>query len=377
MSNVKRSNEVDVIRMAALVGICIVNVHFMALPEYAMFIPPTNVLDKAAAFFVESFFQFKFFILFSFIFGWGMAIQARSAEGKGRAFSKQYFRRLLGLALFGAMHAVFVFVGDILLLYAFLGLFLWKIRNCSPSKLLKISIAMVVLSLVTQACLAVIMDMALNHKEFAKIPLVTSATLGGSYLETVQVRLESWLPTFFMLIFLQGPLAFAAFAAGLAAAKTNFFDENNRFYQRIARWLPLLLVVALPLNLFYAAVSGGSVPENFGALSFWGFTLVAIGAPVLSLVYLLVFIRISRVLSLPELFVLAGRNSLSTYVLQGVIAGLIFGGYGLGFFDKLGYGQLLLVSILIAVFSLIVIGIWVKFFGRGPLEPLLRKFSGN
>ena len=72
MSAVRRSNEVDIIRMAALIGICVVNVPFMALPVESVFIPPDSFYDKSAAFLVECFLQLKFFILFSFIFGWGI-----------------------------------------------------------------------------------------------------------------------------------------------------------------------------------------------------------------------------------------------------------------------------------------------------------------
>lgn len=94
--------------MAALIGICIVNVPFMALPLEAFFTPPTMLPDRIATFLVESFLQLKFFLLFSFIFGWGMAIQARSAQSKGQDFKPRYFRRMAGLALFGVLHAIFV-----------------------------------------------------------------------------------------------------------------------------------------------------------------------------------------------------------------------------------------------------------------------------
>ena len=73
MNTLQRSSEVDIVRMAALIGICVVNVPFMALPVESVFIPPDGFYDKIAAFLVEGFFQLKFFILFSFIFGWGMA----------------------------------------------------------------------------------------------------------------------------------------------------------------------------------------------------------------------------------------------------------------------------------------------------------------
>ena len=68
------------------------------------------------------------------------------------------------------------------------------------------------------------------------------------------------------------------------------------------------------------------------------------------------------------ILVLAGRNSLSTYILQGVLAGFIFGAYGLGLYDSVGYAGLLLLSLLIALSAMVLVGIYAKIFGRGPLS---------
>lgn len=123
-STVGRSNEVDIIKMAAPIGICVVNVPFMALPAESVFMPPEGFYNRCAAFIVESFLQLKFLLLFSFIFGWGMAIQSKSAASKGQSFAKRYFRRMAGLAFLGVSHAILVFSADILLLYALLGMLL-------------------------------------------------------------------------------------------------------------------------------------------------------------------------------------------------------------------------------------------------------------
>ncbi|MCC5903641.1 MAG: DUF418 domain-containing protein [Halomonas sp.] len=376
MSAVRRSNEVDIIRMAALIGICVVNVPFMALPVESVFIPPDSVYDKSAAFLVECFLQLKFFILFSFIFGWGMAIQSRSAESKGLSFSKRYFRRMAGLAILGVSHAILVFSGDILLLYALLGLFLWLIKNFSPRQLMKFAAWMLPLSMVFLTIIALLID-AVMTDEAISFASIGGANLGGGFIEATKARFADWPITLGFLVLLQGPLALGAFAAGLAAAKTDFFSENSAGFNLIQQRLPLLIIIALPLNILYAAVVGGIVPEAYEILSLLGFVLIAIGAPALSLIYLYLFIRLSRMIKMPHLLVLAGQNSLSSYVAQGVLAGFVFGAYGLGLFHSLGHAALIPVSLTIALMAMVLVGVCAKIFGRGPLEPILRKISGS
>ena len=376
MSALRRTNEVDIIRMAALIGICVVNVPFMALPVESVFIPPDSFYDKSAAFLVECFLQLKFFILFSFILGWGMAIQSRSAESKGQSFAKRDFRRMAGLAILGVVHAILVFSGDILLLYALLGLFLWLIRDFSPRQLIKFAAWMLPLSMIFITIIAVLID-AVMTDEAISYAEIGGASLGGSFLEGTKTRLVDWPVTLGFLVLLQGPLALGAFAGGLAAAKTDFFSENSDGLKLIQQRLPLLIIIALPSNILYAAVVGGIVPENYEILALFGFVFIAIGAPALSLIYLYLFIRLSRMIKMPHLLVLAGQNSLSSYVAQGVLAGFVFGAYGLGLFHSVGHAGLIPVSLIIALVAMVLVGVCAKTFGRGPLEPILRKISGR
>lgn len=376
MKALPRSNEVDIIRMAALIGICVVNVPFMALPVESVFIPPDSLYDKSAAFLVECFLQLKFFILFSFVFGWGMAIQSRSAESKGQSFSKRYFRRMAGFAIIGVFHAVLVFSGDILVLYALLGLFLWLIKDFSSRQLMKFAAWMLPLSMMFLTIIAVLID-ALMTDEAISFVTIGGAALGGGFLEATRARFSDWPITLGFLVLLQGPLALGAFAAGLAAAKADFFSKNSEGFNLIQQCLPLLIIIALPLNALYAAVVGGIVPESYEILSLLGFVLIAIGAPALSLIYLYLFIRLSRMIKMPHLLVLAGQNSLSSYVAQGVLAGFVFGAYGLGLFHSFGHAALIPVSLAIAFIAMILVGVCAKIFGRGPLEPILRKISGS
>lgn len=68
--------------------------------------------------------QGKFWVLFALLFGMGFALMRERAERAGRPFFGLYLRRTLLLALFGVLHIVFVWVGDILFAYALSALLL-------------------------------------------------------------------------------------------------------------------------------------------------------------------------------------------------------------------------------------------------------------
>src|SRR5262245_10124708 len=75
-------------------------------------------LDWFASWFIAYFVQGKFWTIFSLLFGMGFAVMLTRAERGQRAFLVPYLRRILALAVFGALHFIFLWTGDILYSYA-------------------------------------------------------------------------------------------------------------------------------------------------------------------------------------------------------------------------------------------------------------------
>lgn len=117
----ERIEALDVVRGFALFGIFLMNVEFfgraMSGIGEGMPLGLTGV-DWLASWFVAYFVQGKFWTIFSLLFGMGFAVMLTRAERGGRAFLKPYLRRILALAVFGAVHYIFLWEGDILFSYA-------------------------------------------------------------------------------------------------------------------------------------------------------------------------------------------------------------------------------------------------------------------
>jgi len=361
-----RTAGIDLLRSIALIGIAVVNIPFLASP-------PSLVrqagIDGVAQFLVEWLFQGKFFILFSFVFGWGFAVQIAAAERAGQSATKRLVLRLSGLAVLGVAHGLLVFAGDILLLYAVLGIGLLLLHRASLGLLVRVMAGSMVLGLASLAVLGAVLP-----EQFASMA-PSPGTMGyrGGLADSIAQRISDWPFALAFVVLFNGPIAFAAFVAGLAAARLGVLEPGSPILLRLDRALPLLLVGGLALNAIYAAAVSGLFGEGLAALA--GFALLAMAAPMLSTAYLLLILRASRLWSTPGILAAGGRMSLTCYVLEGVLAGLVFNGYGLGLYGTVGAAGCLVIALGIAAVTHLAAGAWLRIFQEGPLETLLRRWT--
>lgn len=360
-----RNTEVDVLRSAALFGICVVNLPFLGLPAEAQLAPAIQPLDRIAAFGVEWLFQGKFFLLFSFIFGWGFGVQIISANRQGKNYVPAYLRRLAGLALFGVLHALLVFSGDILLLYALLGLLLLPLAHLSPRALIRLAVAILPVAALCLFGLGLILGLE-------GAGATGQSGLAGTFAEATRQRLADWPDVFFFVALFSGPLALGAFVLGLAAARTSFLTPGHPGWARLTRAVPWLIAPAFALNAIYAAAMGGLLPPPPSPLPILSLTALALGAPLLAALWLWLLVEMARRMNIPAALHVAGRNSLTAYVTQGILAGLAFGAYGLGLFGQLGASGLFVLSCAVWAATTALAAFWQKIHQRGPLEILLR-----
>lgn len=118
----ERIQALDVIRGFALIGIFFMNIEWFnrSFFDFGSGIPAgTHGIDWLATYFVNFFVAGKFWTIFSLLFGMGFAVMLTRSEETGRAFIKPYIRRILALGVFGLLHTILLWPGDILYSYAF------------------------------------------------------------------------------------------------------------------------------------------------------------------------------------------------------------------------------------------------------------------
>jgi len=118
---------IDALRGFALLGILLMNVELFnrAYASVSLGLDPDAIgIDRTADLLIYLFVRAKFWILFSLLFGMGFALMLDRAQAAGRGFVRTYLRRTLLLLLFGAIHGILIWEGDILTGYAVTALFL-------------------------------------------------------------------------------------------------------------------------------------------------------------------------------------------------------------------------------------------------------------
>lgn len=368
----------DALRGFALLGIVLVNAPFIAI-NTVVGIGAADVFNASnywPAFLITSLALGKFYLLFSFLFGYSAAYVLKS----DRKNIPRWLARAAMLILFGALHAVFLFHGDILFVYGVLAVALVGLYFRSDRVLQIWSRVLYFSTAGLFGIFALLLLVAENVLGEDLGETITSSSLdmalvGGSFNEAAVARFELWSSGLVESFLLQGILAFAAFLVGVLASRRKLLaaGANPEAMKKLALWgLGLGLPIQLTGSWFLLQ---NQLSENFSSGVDLGlFVLLFFSAPLLSAGYVgglwLVLQTLGRGVGL---IAAAGRHSLSVYISQSLILAFVFSNWGLGLFGQL---QLWLVT-LIAIAAWLVpslLALWnSRYRASGPLEWLLKK----
>jgi uncharacterized protein len=369
----ERIISVDVLRGLAILGILLMNISSFSgqagdLQTWA------EPLDRAIFILTRLFIEAKFYSLFSLLFGWGMALQMARAEARGDAFIPRILRRLSVLFLMGLTHAIFLWSGDILAVYAICGVILLLFRNRSDRTLLFTAAVFL---------LAAILIWIPGHAPNAfrtwyaetmnLLPLATPpnrAYANGAYWTVTRVRFREFLQSLTVLLYAFGKV-FAMFLVGFLFGRRKVFEhaQHNPRFLRPLLWLGLTF--GLTFNMIYVVLLTGSLDLAEPQRRFFANAARTIGAPALMVFYVVGLLHLmqrktwgERMAPLADV----GRMALTNYILQSVVATFVFYGYGLGLFGRIDPTFGLIFTLLLFAGQVRLSRWWLEHHRFGPLE---------
>ena len=387
-----RIASLDFIRGVAVMGILAANIVAFGQPFAAYTYPGAFLTEHDRAADLMWVAQFvlidgKMRALFTLLFGAGLYLFLEKAWEKGSGIRLQV-GRLLWLGLFGAAHFVFLWKGDILLLYASCGLVaLLFVRMEPPNQLILGLIGYIIGALIYLGA-AWSMEAA-NSGTF--LPAGEQASdLQQSMLDTKQRNLDDSL----------------ADAAPIIAGDYPAFVSSNLegLGQGLLSWLETLPLMLVGMALYRMGFFEGAFARR--KLIFWGLVGIIGGGLVQlwiawraledGLTYYgtlaaftgwALFPRLAMSLGLLALLTVigsrgpgwlhgriaaAGRAAFTNYLGTSILMLFVFHGWALGLFGKLTRGELYLVVLATWAIMLLWSKPWLDRFRYGPFEWLWR-----
>lgn len=380
----------DALRGFAILGIASAN-----FPEFSLysFLPPPDTAhlpasqaDRWIRYLLYAMVDGKFYTLFSLLFGLGFSIILENISRKGENALPIFYRRMSILAAIGILHLMFIWSGDILLLYALLGMLLPLFRNLSDRSLLTLAFSLLFLPVCVDALCETV-----HIVPWA--PVVEWQQTYCARFGITEDNFAYWLhdATHYREVFhflIQGAMVRAQeFIEGnryfkvLGLFLIGFYLGRQHLYARLQEKKPWLkrvfgisLAIGLPASLLYAwsATNGHPNGSTFHSLLYFlsvyplsfsyaaGFCLLFLSHPHLALF---------RWLAAP------GRMALSNYIGQSLAGMFLFYGIGGGWGSTVSLTTTELIAWGIFAFQAFFSRLWLFVFRFGPLEWLWRSLT--
>lgn len=383
--NIKKERFIilDFLRGIALLGICLAN-----FPEFALYTfqssdvveaMPTAGVDQVVKYFQYMFIDGKFYTLFSLLFGIGFSIILSNSMKNNRNGLRIFYRRMIVLLFIGFFHLIALWAGDILILYAFLGLFLPLFRNLSDKKLLVSAVILLLFPVFIDACIT-LFDWNLSA------PVIRATQYFHDRAGITEQNFPVWLAevtgyTDVLKFNLAGAfIRMQEFIDGNRAFKVmglfiiGFYIGRNRMYANLEKHTTGLrkirnigFMIGIPFSILYAwnAMHGYFLGLT-GSAAVYAISVFPLSFAYISVICL--FYLKNKERRIFSIVAAPGRMALTNYMMQSVFGILIFYGIGGGLGAKTGLVYVEWIALAVYLAQILYSNVWLRYLRFGPME---------
>lgn len=377
-----RIEVVDALRGFAVMAILLVH----SLEHFIFPVYPTTqsewlaILDEGVFSVVFALFAGKAYAIFALLFGFTFYIQSYNQEMKGRDFGFRFLWRLLLLAGFATLNAAFFPAGDVLLLFAVVGVVLFLVRKWSNRAILILAIV----------CL--LQPIEWYHYFMSVVNpsyLLPDLGVGDMYSEVAAYTKDGSFGTFILSNITLGQKASlywaigagrflqtaGLFLLGLYIGRKKLFVISDL---HLCFWMKMLIIGAICFAPLYSLKElvmqsdNDVVRQTVGAVfDMWqkfAFTIVLVSS------FLILYQKDSfrKVTSGLRFY---GKMSLTNYITQSIMGAFIYFPFGLYLAPYCGYTLSLFIGLTLFLLQVWFCKWWLKRHKQGPLESIWHKWT--
>ncbi len=391
----ERADILDVLRGFALVGVLLDNVFgftgwsFQTQPFRESL--PTWPADGIFGLLEVAFVHGKFYSLFSLLFGIGFSIILIRNEQKGINPLRIFYRRLIILALFGLAHCILVWEGDILLLYALIGLFLPLFRKCKEKTLLIWAAILIVSPLLIDLVKVLTQEHTgqFLEKMAAKIDQQTGLPGDDQWRQFLYKPGSGWKEwriwqqsgIFYRYAYIiesnRIPKVLGLFLLGLWAGRKMIYSNLQQYTPLLKKIRNVGFIVGIPFSIAMAffEIDNKDIPHVMGLADTAAY---AFGVVPLALAYaasLCLYWDKRKGNTKWRWLAPMGRMALTNYLMQTAFGIFLYYRVGLGFGGHIGPTIFIPISLAVYVFQITYSNLWFRYFNYGPFEWIWRQLT--
>jgi len=375
----QRQEPLDVVRGVAIFGIFLVNIIGFKSPMIATgslgerwHDSPLNDLVLTG---IEVLLMWKFVTLFALLFGIGMVLQREKASRAGRPFAPFFLRRMIFLLVLGVLHGIFLWAGDILATYAVCGAFVLIFAGLGWRTLVVWAGSLLALVLMVTFGLTYFSELMPDEPSWWREmgQWWYEAYSGGTWGQIVMARLAEWGMMWGIGLFFFLPFTAAILLAGMAIGKLKILADWVAWERGLQRFAVLGILAGILLHYVYYARWGYA---NLGPAALAvGVAASIVGSVWMSMgygIFIISWTRSGRGRWLATRLAAVGRLALTNYLLQSLIANILFMSWGFGLYGSVDAPVGVLIVVAVFLLQLFFSPLWLRYFQIGPVEWLWR-----
>ncbi|WP_395375124.1 DUF418 domain-containing protein [Marinicella sp. W31] len=403
LNSYQRIQSLDFLRGIAILGILLINIESFSYPN--PWSPSAfgfeGEIDRTTRFFVYWLGQGKFFFMLTVLFGVGFCLFLdRAQEKQGQDAYALYLKRLFWLFVIGVVHAYLIWDGDILYHYAICGVILLLFQSFSKKGMVAVIGVLVAVLMFNNYQRT--SDRAESLADYYEIKNTVAEDRSAAqqrrvdywegrlkkkspdsddievprqtYMQSIQTNYEK-VEVHKGVVYHKSILysTLIMMLVGVLLFRSGIFQD----YKVVPHyWLMTLAVTAAALAINYFRYDHWTYHYEQPVTQIWQGWLFAFPRETLGLAYVLLFNGLYQKFGggrVSQLISNVGRMALTNYIMQSIICGLIFYGYGLGFYNQLSRFELLPIVLAIVLLQILFSWIWLKRNAMGPIEFVWRK----